>query len=437
MKNKILCFVPTKNRYFTTLPLTLQSVIFQDKKPDKIMVYDDNDKPIDIHKQTQYMYLFKQMEMFGIEYEVVLGNDKGRGQLRGEQYANCYGYKYVWRIDDDQIQSRDILERYWNLLTENVGAVGGCILNPDQPPDPNDFYSSKIKDCLKSSTIQWLDGNNIIEVELLHSSFLYRAGIVDYCLDLIHPNHEPPEMEFRGENIFSHELYRKGYKLLVDQNAKLYHYPHKQWRNDTTCTEDKKIIEEMEYHHNVFIGKLREWGFTIVRDRKNPMWYQSYPRDQYILEDIDFNQYTKNELIQLIKDLYNEGDIEACVERCKQILDVHFDSFLYKVLGLCYYELGDYDKGLECLNKYIEYDSDWIVLNYKGLIYLERNEFDLSLKMFYTSLEIDNNIPDTYHNIGLVFKIQNKNEQAKEYFNKSLELDNNFVESEQMLKELN
>lgn len=283
MKDKILCFIPTKNRYLTTLPLTLQSVIFQSKIPDKVIIYDDNDKPIDMWQQPQYMYLFKQMEMFGIEYEIVLGNEKGRGQLRGEQYANRYGYTYVWRIDDDQIQSNDVLERYWSLLTENVGAVGGCILNPNQSSNPNSFYSGMMKDSLKAKPIQWLDGNDILEVELLHSTFLYRAGIVDYCLDLIHPDHEPPEMEFRGENIFSHELYRKGYKLLVDQNAKLYHYPHRYKRNDLTCTNDKKIIEEMEYHHNVFIDKLKEWGYDVFR-RENESNYLKYPRDYYIVE---------------------------------------------------------------------------------------------------------------------------------------------------------
>jgi hypothetical protein len=47
-KNKILCSISTKGRYHTFLPLAIQSVISQTRKPDLLIIYDDNDTPEDM-----------------------------------------------------------------------------------------------------------------------------------------------------------------------------------------------------------------------------------------------------------------------------------------------------------------------------------------------------------------------------------------------------
>ena len=51
--NKILCSISTKGRYHTFLPLAIQSVINQTRKVDLLIIYDDNNEPIDVKSANQ------------------------------------------------------------------------------------------------------------------------------------------------------------------------------------------------------------------------------------------------------------------------------------------------------------------------------------------------------------------------------------------------
>jgi DNA polymerase III delta prime subunit len=46
-KEKILCCLPTKGRYFTTLPLVIEAIANQTKKPDKLIIFDEADNMTD------------------------------------------------------------------------------------------------------------------------------------------------------------------------------------------------------------------------------------------------------------------------------------------------------------------------------------------------------------------------------------------------------
>ena len=56
--NKILCSIATKGRYFTTLPIVIESIINQTKKPDKLVIFDDNDEPQDLRNHFLYQHFF-------------------------------------------------------------------------------------------------------------------------------------------------------------------------------------------------------------------------------------------------------------------------------------------------------------------------------------------------------------------------------------------
>ena len=56
--NRILCSVATRGRYFTTLPLVLNAIINQSQKPDKLIIFDDNDEPQDMRNEFLYQHFF-------------------------------------------------------------------------------------------------------------------------------------------------------------------------------------------------------------------------------------------------------------------------------------------------------------------------------------------------------------------------------------------
>jgi hypothetical protein len=216
----VLCSVATRGRYHTTLPLVLQAIINQTKLPDKLVIFDDNDEPQDMRNEMIYQYFFQMLDIKGVKWEWLFAEKKGQHYIH--QVANTMGYDWVWRCDDDAIPEHNVLQNLYSYATalNNVGAVGGSILTP-----PNlfntDTSTGKIQDIDSEPNLQWNDIKKIKEVEHLHCSFLYRAGVHDYNLGLSRVAH-------REETLFTYGLHKKGYKILLAPHAVTWHMKNPQ-----------------------------------------------------------------------------------------------------------------------------------------------------------------------------------------------------------------
>jgi GT2 family glycosyltransferase len=249
-KETVLCSICTKNRYDSTLPLAIQSVIMQTVKPDALMIYDDNTEAdrIDIRENETYGYLLEMLDRAKIKWFVVFGAQLG--QHYGHQEANHREFKYVWRLDDDEVAEPDVLEKLLSHMKDDVGAVGGAVKT--RGFGGSNGASPKLERIFNSPNVQWIDGQKVMEVDHLHSTFLYRAGIADYNLDLSPVAH-------REETLFTHELKRKGYKLIVDQSAVTHHLKQ-------SSTGIRSHNSEWFYKHDekLFLNKLEEWGYKLL-----------------------------------------------------------------------------------------------------------------------------------------------------------------------------
>ena len=211
--NKVLCSVATRGRYQTTLPLTLNAIINQTKKVDKLIICDDNDEPQDMRNELIYSHFFQMLTIKGIAWEWIFAGKKGQHYIH--QMANTMGYDWVWRVDDDAIPEPHVLQTLFNYTHKNVGAVGGAIITLPDNPDTSKC-TGKIEHINIEPNIQWSFINKVKEVEHLHCSFLYRAGVHDYNLALSRVAH-------REETLFTYGLFNKGYKILVVPNANTWH----------------------------------------------------------------------------------------------------------------------------------------------------------------------------------------------------------------------
>jgi hypothetical protein len=214
MMPKVLCSVATRGRYFTTLPLVLNAIMNQTKLPDKLVIFDDNDEPQDMRNVAMYQHFFQILDYKKIAWEWLYADKKGQHHIH--QKANEMGYEWVWRVDDDAIPEPNVLEELYWSTANNVGAVGGSILTM-----PNIFNTAKstgkLADIDKEPNIQWGNITDTKQVEHLHCSFLYRAGVHDYNLGLSRVAH-------REETLFTYGLYQKGYKILTIPNAVTWHF---------------------------------------------------------------------------------------------------------------------------------------------------------------------------------------------------------------------
>lgn len=296
--NNVLCSISTKGRYDTTLPLAIQSVLNQTKLPHKLVIFDDNDEPKDLRTIPHYMNLFRMLEIKRIKWEVIFGAKKG--QHHNHQIANKMGYEFVWRIDDDTIPEYRVLENLYSFVDKKLGAVGGAILTPEWDMSPRDS-TGKIENVDIESSIQWGAINKYKEVDHLHCSFLYRAGVADYNLGLSKVAH-------REETLFTYELKQKGYNVCVIPNTITWHI--KSPNGGIRTTNNKHLYDhDNEIFNNIV--KNKKQGIIVVLDcgmgdhvvfkhvlpkLKNPVIFSCYP------------EIIPGRSIQEAKDLF--GDIE-------------------------------------------------------------------------------------------------------------------------------
>ena len=275
---KVLCSVPTRGRYFTTLPIVLAAIANQTRKVDKLIIFDDNDDPKDMRGEYLYQNLFNMLNTKGIEWEWQYAGKKGQHHIH--QAANRMGFEWVWRCDDDAVPDPNVLENLLKHVSDKVGAVGGAVMTPpamkyDQPS------TGKIEDIFDEPSIQWSPISKVRQVEHLHCTFLYRAGIHDFNLGLSRVAH-------REETLFTWGLLKKGYTLLVVPDAVTWHFknPSGGIRAETNAAL---------YHHDelIFRNYLRLKDKTIVvlnsgmgdhvvfshvlPDIKNPLVFGCYP----------------------------------------------------------------------------------------------------------------------------------------------------------------
>lgn len=273
---RVLCSISTKGRYETTLPLAIQSVIMQTRKVDKLVIYDDNDPPRDMREVQLYQYLYDMMNFMGIQWEWVWAGRKG--QHWNHQLANTSGYELVWRIDDDCVAEPHVLETLLRYMDSSVGAVGGAILTP---PFPHlEGVTGLIENISSEPSIQWDYIRELKEVDHLHCSFLYRAGIVDYNLGL-------SKAAFREETLFTYGLRQRGYRILVVPEANTWHLRNKEggvraetremfdnddriFRNLLELKDQTVVVLDCGMGDHVVFNK-------ILPEIKNPAIFSCYP----------------------------------------------------------------------------------------------------------------------------------------------------------------
>ncbi len=277
--SKVLCSIATRGRYETTLPLVLNAVINQTLLPDKIIVFDDNDDPQDMRKSLIYSYFFQMLEIKKIAWEWQFAGKKGQHHIH--QAANTMGFDWVWRVDDDAIPEYNVLENLmlWTKF-DNIGAVGGSILTPPNLPNTK-ASTGLIEDIQDEPNIQWNFIEQIKEVDHLHCSFLYRAGVHDYNTGLSRVAH-------REETLFTFGLKRKGYRILTVPDVVTWHM-----KNSTGGIRSETNQEMFVHDEFIFRNYIEHKDKTIVvlnggmgdhvvfshvlPDVKNPLVFTCYP----------------------------------------------------------------------------------------------------------------------------------------------------------------
>jgi Glycosyl transferase family 2 len=251
---KVTATVSTKGRFHTTFPLVLTSLANQTLKPSRLIIYDDNDTMEDLRDNEIYKNLFCLLNRVGIAWEVTPGAHKG--QIWNHQQAlTDVTSEYIWRLDDDNVMATNTLEELYNYIQTDpkMGAVGPLILDP-KADIGHKLASNKIEDIFLGVNIQWCDTDRHAFIDVDHlqgSTFLYRkeAGKHGYELKLSKVGH-------REETIFTYEMKRAGWRLVVLTGIKTWHMRFgaggiRSYQQIKMFEEDEKIFHEYIKKWNV------------------------------------------------------------------------------------------------------------------------------------------------------------------------------------------
>jgi glycosyltransferase involved in cell wall biosynthesis len=247
----ITATISTRNRYETTLPLAMMAIINQTLSPNEFILFDDNDKPADLREVEVYRYLFSLFDTKNIKWKVIFG--KREGQVKNHQAAlEVAAGDWIWRLDDDNVPESNVLQTLVSNIDEKLGAVAGLVITPPVTSLPPGV-DNKIQNIYSQDNIQWHSWNGKKEVDHLYSSFLYRkeAGKHGYCDELSRIGH-------REETIFTYEMKRKGWKLIVDSRAITWHL---RAQGGIRSESDGRLWEHDE---QIFRRKMEEWKVETI-----------------------------------------------------------------------------------------------------------------------------------------------------------------------------
>lgn len=273
----VLCSISTRGRTHTTLPMALQAIINQTRKPDKLVIFDDNDEHQDLRSDPLFSQLFRILDQKEIAWEWLFAGKKG--QHHNHQIANWMGYEWVWRVDDDALPEPNVLQNLLKHAAPNVGGIGGSVFTP-----PHKFEgdaTGKIDNIYAEPNPQWQAVKKVKEVDHLHCTFLYRAGIYDYNLGLSRVAH-------REETLFTFGLKQKGYKLLVVPSAVTWHLKApsggiRMGSNEAMFAHDEQIFRNtMAFKDHTIVVLNGGMGDHLVFSHvlpaiKNPVVFGCYP----------------------------------------------------------------------------------------------------------------------------------------------------------------
>lgn len=319
-KLTVTATISTKNRYYDTLPITISSIISQTVKPDEFILFEDGEK-LDIRQVSVYENMLHVFDHYGIKWSVIFG--EGKGQVLNHQKAiDMAKTDLIWRLDDDVQPEPNVLETLLkNFKDPEVGAAGSLILFPDKSKKTTKLLSEgKIQD-VKSGIPhpQWFvypDDMEPFLVQHLNCSFLFRveAAKHGYCKELSPVGH-------REETLFTYEMFKEGWKILVDPRVKTWHYRNpkggirsysdsQMWKNDDDVFE--KRIQGIE-SKSIYENKKKKKKFVFLENGRG-----DHVEFLMILPEL-LDKYDHVTISCCFPDIFDEYENDPRVEICSTL----------------------------------------------------------------------------------------------------------------------
>lgn len=253
-KTEVTVLVTTCDRYDTTLPLCLMSIINQTYKPDRVVLVDDN------KEKKFYEYEILRNILLLCKYKEIKF-DYYYGHSKGCTHALDLGLQkiedgWILKVDDDNVLEPNVIELYVNNISDEVGVMGGLIIDDkslERSLNDEKLIYNRLCNIYSDLNIQMISNqsNTIKEVEHVYSNYFFRKNNeISHDLRLTPSSH-------REETIFTYQYFIKGYKLIVIPESKTYHLNY-----NRTTGNNRHSKESSNNNEFIFIERLKEWDIV-------------------------------------------------------------------------------------------------------------------------------------------------------------------------------
>ncbi len=226
---RIQIAIPSKNRE-SNLLLVLQALRTQTFKEWDLSIIDDNDNSELLRKSHNFNIMINRLWMEGHCVHIIRGVSKGP-QFAHNILLSASHHELILRMDDDILPEPDFIEKLYSSIDgtdKNIAACAGVY--PDARESNNEKCYMPATDDLELAgtdefqTIQqkYLHAKpKSVEVKALYSTFLYKRSslLAIGGFPIIYSpigNSEETDTTYR--------LFKRGYKLVVDQSAIAWHF---------------------------------------------------------------------------------------------------------------------------------------------------------------------------------------------------------------------
>ncbi len=212
-KDGVTCVICTKDRYFSSLCLTLQAILQQTVKPDYLIIYDDSSKKQDLLIEPIYINIFEMLELLGIKWKIIQTNEVGQVVNHQRAFKESLTDN-IWRVDDDVIPEANCLYKLRLEMAKGFKIIAPIVKTLHLPEFDYKSASSLIKDIDTAPNCQLAVFPSemyplVDNIEHLHCTFLYnRTELEGFDVGLSKVGH-------REETIFTYSAFKKGFKLAI------------------------------------------------------------------------------------------------------------------------------------------------------------------------------------------------------------------------------
>lgn len=266
-KKSLTAYICTKGRSLTTLPLAIQSILYQTRKPDVLFILDDNipSERIEYDKHPLYTTMLNIARSLGISVEILFSPGEV-GPATNHQYMleRC-NTDLLLRVDDDDSYMPNTIEILVSKIEEGYAAVAPFSPFANQPLNQPPWYARGIlSNPVYNCTPQFYVSDKDIVVEHLNNTFMIdvkaikNAGI-RYAQGLSPVAHTE-------ETRFSHDIFRAGLPICVAGNTLCWHYQYPSGGIRSTAYRFFWEADEREYYRY-----LEPFGYAHYDDVSIPV----------------------------------------------------------------------------------------------------------------------------------------------------------------------